>query len=166
MSYIKGELPEGFFRLEVGAGERQMDGYVHNDARDLDGIDIVSDCRGELYDLLGPSRVIEVRANHILEHFPFSESVYTLQLWQSLIVPGGKIHIEVPNMYWQAWAFANHQITADEYVEYVYGEQTYEGNFHFNGYSEDRLFQHLEEAGFTNVSIINIGQVLVATGVK
>jgi hypothetical protein len=156
------DLPDEPFPLEIGAGERPTPGFIHNDARPLPDIEVVSDAREELVSLVGPGRVTVLRACHVLEHFPYAETVNILRLWRSLLIPGGFVHLEVPNMTWQIQACARGEITDSEFVYYAYGEQNYSGNFHCAGFSPGILTSSLEQSGFEGININDIGQVLVA----
>lgn len=157
------DLPDQPFALEVAAGERPTDGFIHNDARPLDHIEIVSDAREELVNIVGTGRVSHLRACHVLEHFPYNETVNVLARWRTLLVSNGTIHLELPNLSWQVGALTRGEISPQEFVYYAYGEQNYTGNFHFAAFTEDLLRERLEQAGYTSINVVDIGQVLVAT---
>ncbi len=160
------DLPDEAFRLEIAAGDRPTPGFIHHDARALGDIEIVADARDELVRLVGPERCSEVRATHILEHFPYGETVNVLKLWVKLLVPSGQLYVEVPNLGWQIRACADGHITAEEFVYYCFGGQDYEGNTHFAGFDSELLKTRLEQSGLVDVHVTDIGQVLVATGTK
>jgi predicted SAM-dependent methyltransferase len=147
-------------KLELGAGINPFPGYTHQDIRALPDIEIICDASNiwlfefDLWD--------EIRACHLLEHFSYTETVYILKGWRSILYPGGKIHIEVPNFSWQTRAHTNGEITDEEAVYYIYGEQNYEENTHKAGFTEELLQANLIAAGFKDITIQDIGQVLVA----
>lgn len=151
-------------KLEIGAGERPTPGYVHNDIRDLNDIEIVCDAL-EIHKHTD-DKFLEVRANHILEHFPYNGTVDVLRNWSNLLLPGGKIHLEVPNFSWQTRAHSSGEITDEKAVYYVYGEQNYEGNYHKAAFTDGILRQCLQDADFKHITIVDIGQVLVADATK
>jgi hypothetical protein len=159
-------LPDEPFALEVAAGERPTDGFIHNDARALPHIEIVCDARDDLLRIVGHEACSIVRACHVLEHFPFGETVNVLSTWKEMLAPGGRLHIEVPNMGWQTAAHANGEITDEEFVYFAYGEQNYSGNFHCAGFTSDLLHNRLVQAGFSSVEVTDIGRVLVANGTR
>lgn len=160
------DLPNEPFSLEIAAGERPTPGYIHHDARQLSDVEIVCDMGDELVELVGQSRLREIRACHVLEHAPYPETVNLLLKWKSMLVAGGAIHIEVPNLAWQVGAMQSGEITPDEFVYYCFGEQNYPGNFHYNGFTLETLSAKLNQAGFTNVEVQDIGQVLIARANK
>lgn len=157
------DLPDEPFPLEIGAGERPTPGFIHNDIRPLPDIEVVCDAGEQLVHVIGPGRVSELRACHVLEHFPYEETIPVLGYWKTLLTGGGRVHIEVPNMGWQTNAHSRGEITDEEFVYYAYGEQNYSGNFHCAGFTSNLLAKRLEQAGFENVNVTDIGQVLIAT---
>jgi predicted SAM-dependent methyltransferase len=155
--------------LEIASGERPFEdgrGWVHNDHRALSHIEYVCDCRVELLEKLGRESCDELRAAHVLEHFGYTSTVDVLGLWKEMLKPGGKLHIEVPNMAWQIQAHSRGEITDEEFVYYAYGEQNYDSNYHCAGFTKVILRDQLEKAGFSHVTVTDIGQVLVALAIK
>lgn len=133
-------------KLVVGAGERKVPGFVHHDVQALDGIDIVC----EFWDLkkhVKKESCQEIHMTHVLEHFPMTDSVRVLSELEKFLAPGGKLYIEVPNFKWHAEEIlrnpSNRQI-----VEYAFGGQLNEWDYHYNGYTTQILKEDLEWAGF------------------
>ncbi len=151
-------------RVNLGCGGRPRPGFVNVDIRDVPGVEILADVRD--VEKIGIGQYEGFLAQHILEHFSFRDTVSILQLWRSLLIPGGGFQIDVPNGEWQVRAAANGEISWDEFVFYAYGEQDYPQNCHYTSFSEHSLRRSLVEAGFTNVNVADIGQVLVATGMN
>jgi SAM-dependent methyltransferase len=88
-------------RLNLGASERRISGYVNVDSRSESGPDVVSDVRDlsfadeHAYDV--------VRASHVLEHFEFPEMAAVLAEWRRVLRPGGYLVVCVPNNRAIAW---------------------------------------------------------------
>ena len=156
--------PEPGEKLELGAGERPTPGFIHQDIRALEDIEIICDLR-DLSFWVEPGWS-EVKAAHVLEHFPRFQSINIMKTVKHLLVEGGRFYIEVPNFSWQTKAHANGEIDDAMAVYYVFGAQDYEENTHKNGYTEASLRADLTEAGFEQVEVIDIGQVLIAQGFK
>lgn len=143
-------------RLELGAGDRPTPGYVHQDIRELDDIEIVCDaCDVHLH--VGPSACDEIRATHMLEHLPYAETVGVLEQWRFALKPGGELYLEVPNLAWQASAYVSGEISDEELVHYVYGEQDHEHNFHMAGFTPGLLGKRLLQAGYVQVETGVVG---------
>ena len=149
-------------RVNLGCGGRPRPGYVNVDIREVEGVDILADVRD--VEKIGIGQYEGFLAEHILEHFSFRETVNILQLWRSLLTPGGGFQIDVPNGAWQVRAVASGEIDWEQFVYYAYGEQDYPENCHYTSFSQSSLQKALEDAGFVDVSVSDIGQVLVAIG--
>lgn len=152
-------------KLELGAGYRPTDGFVHNDINPGEDIEIVGPAE-MICELVGEEKCEEIRATHLLEHFSFTETTNVLREWKRALVPGGLLYIEVPNLAWQTRAHANGEIDDEQAVYYIYGEQDYEGNFHYAAFTPALLGKRLREAGFENVRTTDIGQVVTATAFR
>jgi len=151
-------------RLEVGAGDTPTPGYIHNDIRALPDIELVCDALkiAEHTD----AKFSELKANHILEHFSWKDTVAVLINWRNLLQDGGRINIHVPNFSWQTKAHVSGELDDVDVVNYVYGDQDHDGNYHMAAFTESLLETSLLKAGFTDIVIEDIGMVLTATAVK
>lgn len=139
-------------RLVVGAGNRRKDGFVHHDVQPLEGIDVVCEFT-ELPAHIDPESCEEIHMTHVLEHFPMKDTINVLGTLYSLLAPKGKLYIEVPNFYWHA-----EEILKDPFnrqiIEYAFGGQLNEWDFHYNGFTPEILNEDLVEAGFTVLSLV------------
>lgn len=135
-----------FMRLIIGANERQLPGYIHHDALDLPGIDIVCDF-WNLPKHVEPKSCSEIQMTHVLEHFPMADTRSALKLVKGLLKDGGRFYIEVPNFSWHAQMIAEDP-TNRQIVEYAYGGQKDEYDYHYNGFTPEILEEDLLEAGF------------------
>lgn len=134
-------------RLIIGANKRQLPGYVHHDVLPLEGIDICCD----FWDLpkhVEANSCEEIQMTHVLEHFPIAKTSDALTLVRSLLTDNGQLYIEVPNFKWHA-----EMILRDPYdmqiVEYAYGGQIDQYDFHYIGFTPEILSVKLLDAGFT-----------------
>ena len=76
-------------RLNIGGGKTEIPGYINVDH--LHGL--------EAYPLDYPDgSAEEIRASHILEHFPFELSQEVIKDWVRVLAPGGSLQIAVPNL--------------------------------------------------------------------
>lgn len=137
-------------KLIISAGDRRIQGFTHHDVRNLPGIDIVCD----LYDLpshVQPDSCEEIQFTHALEHFPTAETQKVLTLIRSLLAPGGKLYIEVPNFAWHAQLVQEGR--ERDAVYYAFGGQLDKYDFHKTGFTPTILEEELTEAGFTNLKM-------------
>lgn len=82
-------------RLNLGAGERPLAGYVNVDACSLPGIDLVADARALP---LPPASVAEIRSSHLVDAFSEDELRHVvLPHWRALLEPGGAVVLVVPD---------------------------------------------------------------------
>lgn len=133
-------------KLIICAGERLEPGYTTHDIQDLPNIDIKCDF-WELPQHVEAGSCEEIHFTHALEHFPMSRTYEALKLIWVLLQDGGKLYLEVPNFKWHA-----EMILADprdrQIVEYAFGGQLNEWDYHYNGFTPEILEEDLEMAGF------------------
>jgi len=133
-------------KLIIGAENRRIDGYTLHDVQDLPGIDIVC----EFFDLpkhVKKNSCEEIQMTHVLEHFPMKKVRDVLKILYDLLIPGGKVYIEVPNFSWHAFEMMKDP-TNRQVVEYAFGGQRNEWDFHYNGFTPEILREDLIAAGF------------------
>jgi len=153
------------FLLELGAGKNPKEGYTHQDIRDnLPHIEIV--CPAEYIYKYIETPIDSLRACHILEHFSYLDTIKILEMWFNCMAPGGEIHIEVPHLNYFTKAHTLGELTDEEVVNYLYGDQDYDYNFHMAAFSVPLLRKRLQEAGFEDVVVQDIGMVLIGNGYK
>lgn len=94
----------------------------------------------------------EIRASHILEHFPFREAVPLIHGWLKALKPGGKFFVEVPDAEWGCENLLKYlQANPDEWFSEVYkiiGFQSNPGDFHKNLFCKKMLFDLLSDPAF------------------
>jgi SAM-dependent methyltransferase len=144
--------PGSPLRVNLGCGERALDGYVNVDARALPSVDVVADVRRLPFD---ESSVDDIFSSHVIEHFRRHHALeVVLPYWRSLLRPGGTLRIITPNLAAMVARTAEGNYTLDDFAKVTYGLQEYEGDDHFAGYGPDSLERLLSETGFVNVVVI------------
>src|SRR5262249_13813890 len=95
--------------------------------------------------------VEEVRASHILEHFPHAEIPAVIKEWVRVLKPGGRLKIAVPDFDMLARAYTNglHDHLALE--SFIYGGQTKGDDFHKALFTKMRLEGLMMDAGLGEV---------------
>lgn len=133
-------------KLIVGAENRRIDGYVLHDVQDLPGIDICC----EFFDLpkhIKKNSCEEIQMTHVLEHFDIKKVPKVLKILYDMLKSDGRLYIEVPNFYWHALEILSNP-TNRQIVEYAYGGQRNEWDYHYNGFTPEILREDLITAGF------------------
>jgi hypothetical protein len=138
-------------RLNLGAGHVGRSDYLNVDARVLEGIDVVADV-GHLPFEKGT--IAEIYSAHVLEHFPIEQlRTVLLPYWVSLLREGGAFVAVVPDMETMVNEYVAGRFDFEELREVTYGSQEYEGDFHFNGFSQASIQALLSEAGLSDVAM-------------
>ena len=76
-------------KLNLGCGKDRLDGY--------ENIDLIDGKKAFPLDYVEDGSCEEIRASHILEHFPFEDAYAVLANWTSKLADGGTLKIAVPN---------------------------------------------------------------------
>ena len=171
-------------KLNLGCGDRPMQGYVNVDVRPLQGVDVIADLSRTPWSW-GDESISEVVMLDFLEHFPHQDTDRILnEVWR-VMEPSGLFVVQVPDLEHCAraacltppfmcnrcgWEFpavdlrANffmcggceqpYEAIAEAAVKRIYGGQDYSGNFHFNGFSKILLRRKLEKSGFGEITEI------------
>lgn len=137
-------------RVNMGCGHVISDDYINVDKRELPGVDLVADVTAMPFEKFS---LQELFSSHLIEHFTQEElRRYILPYWFSLLKPGGVFHAVLPD--WEAMitGFAEGSFPFENLREVTFGSQEYDGDFHFNMFSQETLRTTLEAAGFREVS--------------
>jgi hypothetical protein len=122
-------------RLDLGAGPVSPAGFVP-----------LGRAHGsEIYPLpYGDDSVDEIRASHVLEHFPHGELEAVIADWVRALKPGGRLRVAVPDFGAIARAYASGaRLNAEGYLM---GGQVDSDDFHKALFDRDRLRQLLASA--------------------
>jgi len=135
-------------KLNLGAGDHPLPGYVNIDkkydpSRDHCEPVCVNRSIFPLTDM--DESADEIRASHILEHFPYWQVQDVLMDWARALKPGGTLKIAVPDF----------EKIAQWYVEereflllgYLFGGQTDENDYHKTTFDTGLLTELLEKCG-------------------
>ena len=135
-------------RLNVGCGWDRREGYLNVDLQEFHEPDLVGDARN-LPDL--PSgHFEEILAIDVLEHLPREDCAVALAEWSRLLVDGGRLVLQVPDVVGVARLLCERPTVEDQriLVQNLFGTQAYTGDWHQNGFTELLLRAELHEAGF------------------
>ncbi len=147
-------------RVEVGAGDSPLPGYIHCDVRPLPHIEHV--CRA--WELpFSAGSVDEIYSRHMLEHLTFDQARQTLAHWAGLLRRGGLLDINVPDLEAACRQlglgglspYVPHKVTHHEHaLRALYGWQNHPNDFHRSGHTESSLRRLLCEVGFDSIQRI------------
>ena len=143
-------------RINLGCGHIPLPDYVNVDGRPLPGVDVVADVRRLPFQ---EGELDEIFSAHLLEHFPLEELTRSLlPYWFSLLRPGGRFVAIVPDAETMVREYAAGRYGFDELRMVTFGEQEYDGDFHFNMFSHQSLADLLRGIGFAEVRMTETGR--------
>lgn len=145
ISYLLGVRPKGLLKLHLGCGNQRFEGYVNIDWRRTPATDVV--CRVEKLPYPDNSAQL-IETYHVIEHLPRHDATRALREWRRVLVPGGMLIIECPDL---DEAAREYLAGKQERLDSIFGHQRFPGDVHFFGYNFSRLKNLLEAAGFRHV---------------
>jgi len=136
-------------KLEIGAGDKPREGYVHFDIRKLEGIDVVGDARKLPFE---DKSFGEVFSRFFLEHLPRADAKKALKEMLRVLMPGGRLEIIVPDLGHFCRLFLEEKGQKKQWaLNKIYGFENYPEDHHYFGYDYETLENFLAEAGFEKV---------------
>lgn len=137
-------------RLNLGSGQIPLNGYINIDARDLPGVDIVTDAGNLPFE---NGSIEEIVSFHVLEHFPEERLRRLLPYWRSLLRSGGTFRAVVPDGEAMLSRYAAGSYPFEHFRTVLFGAQEYEGDCHFNMFTPDSLYTMLKDTGFQDIKV-------------
>ncbi|MNK04979.1 putative S-adenosylmethionine-dependent methyltransferase [compost metagenome] len=160
-------------KLHLGCGPNIKEGYVNVDKfANFPGVE-----RWDILDLpVADNSVDEVLNEHLAEHIPFKDEK---QFWAEsfrVLKKGGVLTVETPDMEWLCEQFLkaednfqdfysvgspDHYFGSGKSIEnrwgmittHFFGNQNGEGQFHYNGYTKQKMIRIGELIGFSKVEV-------------
>lgn len=134
-------------KLNLGSGERCMEGYVNVDLR-TDVADVVASVECLPF---ADDSAEEVVALDLLEHFQVWKTQDLLDEWKRVLKPGGTLTVKVPNLLELARYIVDGR-SVDLVVRNIYGGHRWgpDGAWdtHHTGFTPSTIRATLETAGF------------------
>jgi len=137
-------------KLNLGCGLDIRPGWVNIDLHRFHNPDIVCD----VTDLasISDQYAAFALAQDILEHLHRVRCMTALQEWNRVLKVGGRLEIRVPSVEGVIDLLRQPERRSYEHqmvlIQALYGTQSYNGDFHLNGFTEVTLRSQLESAGF------------------
>jgi predicted SAM-dependent methyltransferase len=98
----------------------------------------------------------DVYASHVLEHFDHKDELFkTLQEWYRVLVPGGMLHVSVPDMDILARLFLEREqlskLERFQVMTMMFGGHVDKYDYHLVGLNDEFLDDCLGKVGFTDI---------------
>ncbi len=177
-------------KLHLGCGNNVKPGYINIDK-------YVDFPRVQQIDILNlpyeDGSVEEILAEHLVEHIPFKDEERFWCECFRVLKKGGQITVEAPDMEWLCKQFLEAEDSFKEFYKvgavdhyfgngnsikhrwslittHFFGNQNGAGQFHYNGYTEQKLMRIGEMIGFSDCQVAKImnkgAQTLIANYTK
>lgn len=147
-------------KLHLGCGQYYLEDYINIDYPNTNQSvqqEVVADEHADLLELrYEPSSIEEIRLHHVFEHFMRSTTCALLSTWNSWLIPGGILRIEVPDFEECVKAAFGLQLRPRQNgaaLRHIFGSQEEHWAIHYHGYSKDSLVGMLEMFGFKTVNV-------------
>lgn len=144
-------------KLHIG-GRIKRDGWEIFNIIPSAAVDHVGDAR-DLSRFLDNSFEV-IYASHVLEHFDYrDEVVAVLREWKRVLVPGGKLHISVPDLETICLLWSHNKAASFEdklmLMQIVLGGHVNAYDYHQCGFFPELLSRCLSMAGFVNSVVVD-----------
>lgn len=137
-------------KLNLGCGFDKRPGFLNIDINSFHGPDLLCDITK--LDPLPSSYYDYILAKDILEHIPRPKCLDTLREWNRVLIMGGILELQVPNVIGVLELLCRRKNQNYEMhqklVQCLFGTQAYEGDYHYNGFTEITLRKLLADSGF------------------
>ena len=144
-------------RLHLGCGKWRFDGYVNIDyplAEHNVVTQLGADLHADITKLNFPAKSVdEIRLHHVFEHFNRVTALGLLLRWHEWLKPGGRIHIETPDLIGSAKTLlsAASWKTKMGVVRHLAGDQAAHWAYHIEQWFPERFEHTLKKLGFDSV---------------
>lgn len=137
-------------RVEIGGGPSPMrPNWEQFDANDWSSRTGLQYVLGDIRDLPYPDKSVEsIFASNVLEHVSFLDTHKTLVEWLRVLQPDGTLEIVVPDLIGIVRDYFSGKNSWVDFVERVYGSQTYDLDLHRAGFTLESMPSILTSAGF------------------
>lgn len=106
-----------------------------------------------------------VFSSHVIEHFGRWEVDDLMKEWIRVLKSDGELRTIIPNIAWAAKKILDDDVDYDT-LNVLYGEQTYEYNFHKNGFTPKTFKELMEKHGLEVKSVDTQGYNIIVRAFK
>jgi len=142
-------------KLEIGSGRKPTPGYVHVDAVEMEGVDVVDD--GRVLREFQDASASEIYCHWFLEHVARHEVAPMLARWKAVLRPGGILRLVTNNHEAHNRCLADGEISWEEWSYLIYAVENKRGysvwDIHKCAWTQDMLTETLVRCGFVDVDV-------------
>lgn len=137
-------------KLNIGAGENRLEGFINIDREESTNPDILCDIRQKIP--LEDNCVEELWFHHCLEHIEFHSWKHIFAEFHRVLIQDGLLYISYPEFEMCAKYFIENKAgDRDFWRKCLYGRQQYNGDYHVSPVHTKELIPILELMGFKNI---------------
>jgi predicted SAM-dependent methyltransferase len=136
--------------IHFGCGEINDERFINVDARPLPHIDLIT--KSPLLRAFPINCAHSIYGCHVFEHIPYAQQLPVLRRWLSILRPGGKLMLSVPDFDKLVDRYLATKRDVDRIQEPLMGGQDYAGNFHFAILNRTHLTTLMERSGFERIA--------------
>lgn len=137
-------------KLNLGSGDLPLDGYENLDAKFGDEVFPIRKNRAGST-MYADNFFDEIRASHVLEHFPHGQTLDVLREWMRVLKPGGWLKIAVPDVAWISAQMTYGNPGQYPLEAYLMGGQIDGYDFHKSAWRRETLESALHLAGLIDI---------------
>ena len=93
----------------------------------------------------------ELRAVHLIQHFPTRKVLPFLLDCYRVLCPGGHLYIMVSDLEWVFQQVLEGGLTPGHICS-IWGEQDFPSDYHLTGFTYPLIREHMEQAGFVRIT--------------
>lgn len=144
-----GDITKMIKKINLGCHTRIRPDYINYDKDNYPGVDAI----GTIEDLsrYAGNTFDEIYASNVLEHVSHTETVKVLKGWYRVLAPNGVLKISVPDFDRAIEIYQTNGL-CPWVVNFLWGDQIYDGANHYVAFNQESLTRALKEAGFEDIS--------------
>ena len=142
--------------LNLGCGHKPIDGMINVDMRALTNVDVQATADDLPFEKGSISRI---HSEHLIEHF--TEQTLLRRIfphWFDMLKSGGTLSAVTPDAEAMMRSWADGAMDFETLRLITFGQQEYDGDFHFTMFSVESIEKLLKSVGFVDVECIAHGR--------
>lgn len=143
-------------KIEIGAGETpRKNGYKICDIRNLPNVDFCCNAI-DLDQYVESNSVTDIYARHFIEHLTFDETNKLMNVFNKILISGGRVEIIVPNIVFHInqWINSRHNKQSFRHAkagfwgwQRIHNDKSY-WDVHKSGYDKESIKEIITQKGF------------------